>query len=158
MVDEGAGRLRMEADQGEAIGIPVVMVSKQDGEREATTRPIAVIVSDSSCERWLRDNTVLNATSRGSNNTERAQYSAHSAISNACSCRGNLEKYGRLDLSGDRKNHGLARRYRGLPPKQKSAASSSTEPSNLVSAGAAWPASIFRCGFFNFERVERAIC
>eukprot|EP00752_Nemacystus_decipiens_P002923 g2718.t1 len=30
VVDEGAGGLRMEADQGESVGIPVVMVSKQD--------------------------------------------------------------------------------------------------------------------------------
>lgn len=39
VVDEGGGRLRMEADQGGTVDIPVVMVSKQDGEREATTRP-----------------------------------------------------------------------------------------------------------------------
>lgn len=45
VVDEGAGRLRMEADQGEAAGIPVVMVSKQDGEREATTRPVFAFVT-----------------------------------------------------------------------------------------------------------------
>lgn len=36
VLDEGAGRLRMEADQGETVGIPVVMVSRQDGERVAT--------------------------------------------------------------------------------------------------------------------------
>lgn len=37
VVDEGAGRLRMEADQGQDVGIPVVMVSKVDGEHVATT-------------------------------------------------------------------------------------------------------------------------
>ncbi len=33
VVDEGAGRLRMEAEQGAGVDIPVVMISKQDGER-----------------------------------------------------------------------------------------------------------------------------
>ncbi|CAB1101305.1 unnamed protein product [Ectocarpus sp. CCAP 1310/34] len=32
VVDEGAGRLRMEAEEGQTVGIPVVMVSKLDGE------------------------------------------------------------------------------------------------------------------------------
>lgn len=33
VVDEGAGRLRMEMEEGEHVNIPVVMVSKLDGER-----------------------------------------------------------------------------------------------------------------------------
>lgn len=33
VVDEGAGRLRMEVEEGENVDIPVVMVSKLDGER-----------------------------------------------------------------------------------------------------------------------------
>lgn len=32
VIDEGAGKLRMEAEQGEKVDIPVVMVSKFDGE------------------------------------------------------------------------------------------------------------------------------
>lgn len=32
VIDEGAGKLRMEAEQGEKVDIPVVMVSKFNGE------------------------------------------------------------------------------------------------------------------------------
>lgn len=38
VVDEGAGRLRMEAEEGQTVGIPVVMVSKLDGKLSATCR------------------------------------------------------------------------------------------------------------------------
>lgn len=35
VIDEGAGRLRMEANEEETVEIPVVMVSKVEGERNA---------------------------------------------------------------------------------------------------------------------------
>lgn len=40
VVDEGAGRLRMEAEEGQTVGIPVVMVSKLDGKLSATCRTL----------------------------------------------------------------------------------------------------------------------
>lgn len=38
VIDEGAGRLRMEAEEEETVNIPAVMVSKTDGEKRSTTR------------------------------------------------------------------------------------------------------------------------
>ncbi|CAM9921687.1 unnamed protein product [Ectocarpus sp. 8 AP-2014] len=58
VVDEGAGRLRMEAEEGQTVGIPVVMVSKLDGEAlqklaastsRATGKVAATLVINAAC-------------------------------------------------------------------------------------------------------------
>ncbi|CBJ48989.1 hypothetical protein Esi_0115_0029 [Ectocarpus siliculosus] len=58
VADEGAGRLRMEAEEGQTVGIPVVMVSKLDGEAlqklaastsRATGKVTATLVINAAC-------------------------------------------------------------------------------------------------------------
>lgn len=45
LIDEGAGRLRMEAEHGEHVDLPAVMVSQLDGEHGTVQQEMLVFVS-----------------------------------------------------------------------------------------------------------------